>query len=123
MPTVKARRRPVRAATQVVHSPRPGLASQLARAAASPQAKAAYVVLGAAGLAALAVAVIGPKRVNQEILKPLRGAVGDQAERLWGESRDLRRQIAGLFERAGSESGREKLVRNFQSWAGHFRAG
>jgi hypothetical protein len=27
-----------------------------------------------------------------------------------------------LIQRATSEAGREKLVRNFQSWIGHFRA-
>jgi hypothetical protein len=104
------------------HPAPPSLSARIARAAASPAARTAYIVLGSVGLAALAVAVVGPKRINQQVLKPIGGAVGDQAEKLWDESRGLRRQVAGLFERASSPAGREKLVRNFQSWAGHFRA-
>ena len=114
MPAVRSRRPP--------YAARPVLGRRIVLIVTSRQAKTAYVVLGTAGLAALAVAVIGPRRLNREVLKPIRGAVGDQAEKLWGDSRDLRRQIALLFDRAGSPSGREKLIRNFQSWAGHFRA-
>ena len=78
-------------------------------------------MLGTAGLAALAVALIGPKRLEREVIKPLRGAIEPQAEKLWADSRPLREQIAGLFKSA-SPGGRERLVRSFQSWIGHFHA-
>jgi hypothetical protein len=78
-------------------------------------------VLGTAGLAALAVALIGPKRLEREVIRPLRGTLEPQAEKLWADSKPLRDQIAGLFKTA-TPSGRERLVRSFQSWVGHFHA-
>ena len=127
--TTRARRRAVRAVEKVHHPvPRGSLRGTLLRAAASPAAKAAYITIGTVGLTALAVALIGPKRIEREVIKPLRGAIEPQAERaeklaekLWAESRHLRDQIAGMF-RDATPTGREKLVRNFQSWIGHFRA-
>jgi hypothetical protein len=118
--SVRSRRRPVRA---VVHRAvtKPSLTAGLARLAFGPPARAAYVVLGTAGLAALAIALIGPKRLEREVLKPLRGAIEPQAEKLWADSRPLREQIAGLFQSA-TPTGRERLVRSFQSWIGHFHA-
>jgi hypothetical protein len=96
------------------------LSTTLLRAATSRPAKAAYVAVGTVGLAALAVAILGPKRLEQEVLKPLQKAVGPQAEKLWDQSRPVRDQLTGIFRKAGDE--REKLARDFQSWIGHFRA-
>jgi NAD/NADP transhydrogenase alpha subunit len=95
---------------------------KLADAASSPAARAAYVVIGTIGLAALAVAIVGPKRVRREVLEPLRDAVEPHAERAWEETRPLRDQIAALLEHASPE-GRKQLACQFQSWIGHFRAG
>lgn len=121
MPT-RARRRPVRAVAKVHHEgAAPSLLAQASRIVASRQARTALVLLGTAGLAALAVAIIGPRRLEREVIKPLRGALEPQAEKLWSDSRQLRDQIAGLFKRA-TPTGREKLVRSFQSWIGHFHA-
>ena len=97
-----------------------GLSTTLVRAATSRTAKAAYVVVGTMGLAALAVAILGPRRLEQEVLKPLQKAVGPQAEKIWDQAKPVREQLTGLFRRAGDE--REKLARDFQSWIGHFRA-
>ncbi len=119
--SVRSRRRPVRAVTQVHRVTQSSLSGRLLRLAASPAARTAYVVIGTAGLAALAVALIGPRRLEREVLRPLRSAIEPQAEKLWSESRPLRDQIAGVF-RSASPSGRERLVRSFQSWIGHFNA-
>lgn len=119
--SVRSRRRPVRALTQVHRVTQPSLSGRLLRLAASPAARTAYVVIGTAGLAALAIALIGPRRLEREVLRPLRGAIEPQAEKLWSKSRPLRDQIAGVF-RSASPSGRERLVRSFQSWIGHFHA-
>jgi hypothetical protein len=120
--SVHSRRRPVRA-VQRVHraATEPSLSTRLMRLAASPPARAAYVVIGTAGLAALAVALIGPRRLEREVLRPLRRAIEPQAEKLWTDSQPLREQIASLF-RSASPAGRERLVRSFQSWIGHFHA-
>jgi hypothetical protein len=48
--------------------------------------------------------------------------VGDQASQLWADSRSVRAQISGLIDRAQSASSRDRLVQNFQSWIGHFKA-
>ena len=119
---IRSRRRPVRAAALVAKpSSRSSLAASVSRIARSRSARAAYVVLGTAGLAAIAVALVGPKRIEREVLKPLRGAIEPQAEKLWADAKPLREQIAGLFKSA-TPSGRERLVRSFQSWIGHFHA-
>ena len=120
--SVRSRRRPVRAVQQVHRAvTQPSLSGKLLRLALSRPARTAYVVIGTAGLAALAVALIGPQKLERQVLKPLRSAIEPQAERLWAEARPLREQIAGLFQSAGP-SGRERLVRSFQSWIGHFHA-
>jgi hypothetical protein len=94
----------------------------LTRAATSPAAKAAFVTIGSMGLAALAIAMFGPKRFQREILQPAGRAVSDRADQIWADSRSLREQLGSLIDRAGSEAGRDKLVRSFQSWVGHFKA-
>jgi hypothetical protein len=119
---LKTRRRVVRAVEKVHHDvTSPSLMHAMSRIALSRPARMAYVAVGTVGLAALAVALIGPKRIEKEVLQPLRGAIEPQAEKLWADSRPLRQQIAGLFASA-TPSGRERLVRSFQSWIGHFHA-
>ena len=95
--------------------------SSLARMALSRPARTAYYVLGTAGLAALAVALVGPARIQRDVIQPLRGALEPQAEKLWADAKPLRDQIAGVFQSA-TPTGRERLVRSFQSWIGHFHA-
>lgn len=123
MANVRPRRRPVRAVDHLHHNTvaKSSFTQDLLRAAGTRTARTALVLIGTAGLAALAVAIVGPKRLEREVIKPLRGAIEPQAEKLWADSRPLREQIAGLFKDA-TPSGRRKLVRNFQSWIGHFHA-
>ena len=120
--TVRSRRRPVRAVQQVRRNTSPSsLGGNLLRLASTPPARAACAVIGTIGLTAIAVALVGPKRIERDVIKPLRGALEPQAEKLWADSKPLREQIAGLFKSA-TPSGRERLVRSFQSWIGHFHA-
>jgi len=109
-------RRPLRSTAQV-----PVTKSSLSRIALGRPARTVYYVLATAGLTALVVALIGPKRLEREVINPLRGAIEPRAEKLWAESKPLREQIAGLFQSA-TPTGRERLVRSFQSWIGHFHA-
>ena len=118
---IRSRRRPARAAAVTKTSSGSWLAASVSRIALNPPARAAIVAVGTAGLAAIAVALIGPKRIEREVLGPLRGATLPQAEKLWMDSKPLRDQIAGIFKSA-SPMGRERLVRSFQSWIGHFHA-
>jgi hypothetical protein len=120
MANVRSRRRAVRAVEHVSH-PVASAPRKLASLIASPAARTALVLIGTAGLAALAVAIVGPKRIERDVIKPLRDATLPQAEKLWADSRGLRDQIAGLFHSA-TPAGRDKLVKSFQSWIGHFHA-
>lgn len=120
--TLKPRRRAIRAVEKARHSVTiASLLTGAARIALSRPAKIAYIAAGAAGLVAVAVTLIGPKRLEHELLKPLRGAIEPRAEKIWADSRSLREQMARMFQSA-TPAGREKLARNFQSWIGHFRA-
>ena len=101
---------------------RTDLKTQFLRAATSPTAKTTYAVVGTVGLAALAIAILGPRRFQREILKPVQGKVSDQAAQLWNDSKSVRDQIGKLFERASNAASREKLAHNLQSWVGHFKA-
>jgi hypothetical protein len=113
--------KPRRRARSVAQAPatKPSSMGDIGRIALSP--RTVYYVLGTLGLAALAVALIGPSRLERKVFKPLRGAIEPQAEKLWADSQPLREQIAGLFKSAAPGS-RERLVRSFQSWIGHFHA-
>lgn len=122
MATSRSRRRPVKALTQVRRAaPSASLATSLLRLAGSRPARTALTAIGTIGLAALAVAIIGPKRIDREVIRPLRDKIEPQADKLWADSKPLREQIAGLFQSAGP-LGRERLARNLQSWIGHFHA-
>jgi hypothetical protein len=79
-------------------------------------------VIGTVGLIALAVAVVGPRRIERRVYKPVRNAVEPRLEKLWADAGPLRQQIAELLENANPE-GRKRLVTNFQSWIGRFTAG
>jgi len=118
--STRTRRRPVRAVTQV-RRPAQSLSSSLLKLAGSRPARAALATIGTIGLTALAVAFVGPKRIQQDVITPLRGKLEPQAEKLWADSKPVREQIAGMFQSA-SPAGRERLVRSFQSWIGHFHA-
>jgi hypothetical protein len=120
--SVRSRRRAVRAVAPAHHANgSPSLGERLLLLASSPAAKTTFVVIGTVGLAALAVALVGPKRLEKDVIRPLRGAIEPQAEKLWADAKPLRDQIAGLLENA-TPAGRKKPARSFQSWIGHFHA-
>src|SRR3954463_1599157 len=69
---------PARRSTRSVvrHSPsKSSVLDNIGHIAMSRPARTVYYVLGTAGLAALAVALVGPKRLEREVIKPLRGAL------------------------------------------------
>jgi hypothetical protein len=97
------------------------MGTRLLRIAASGPAKMVYIAIGTVGLVALAAAVLGPKRIEHVVLRPLKGAVAPPVEKLWHQAKPLRDQIAGFFDRAGPS--KDHLAHRLQSWVGHFRAG
>lgn len=93
----------------------------LLRLASSPTARSAYVVIGALGLAALAVGIVGAKRVRRRAVDPIGEYLEPHYQVAWDEIGPIREQISALFEKVGPE-GRRRLASHFQSWVGHFRA-
>ena len=57
-----------RSAHPVPHSR--SLSMRVGRAATSPAAKAVYIAVGAVGLAALAIAIFGPRRFQRVVIHP-----------------------------------------------------
>ena len=102
-------------------SPSSSLGTSLIGVATSRPARVFYIVVGTAGLIALTVALVGPKRIERKVYRPLRDAVEPRAEKLWADSRPVREQIAALLENV-SPSGRARLVSSLQSWIGRFTA-
>src|SRR6478609_5016001 len=77
----RTRRRPVRAVTAVRRPAQSrSLATNLLKLAGSRPARAAFATIGTIGLTALAVALVGPKRIQQEVITPLRGKLEPQAD-------------------------------------------
>src|SRR4051812_29489574 len=74
-------------------------------------ARVAYVVLGTAGLIALAFGLVGPRRIER-VYGPVRDALEPPVDKLWAESEPLRQQIGQLLESASPE-GRTRLVATF----------
>lgn len=101
--------------------PNNSLGTSLVNIATSRSARIIYVVAGTAGLIALTVALVGPKRIERRVYRPLREALEPRAERLWADSAPLREQIAALMENVGPRS-RARLVTSLQSWIGRFTA-
>jgi hypothetical protein len=86
----------------------------------SAAVRTALVLAGTAGLVALAVAIVGPKRIRREMIQ-LRDAIEPHAEKAWATARPMRDQIDALFGKASPE-GQKALARSLQSWIGRFRA-
>ena len=101
--------------------PNSSLWASLIGIATGRPARVFYVVVGTAGLIALTVAMVGPKRIERTVYRPLRDAVEPRAEKLWADARPVREQIAALLENV-SPSGRARLVSSLQSWIGRFTA-
>jgi hypothetical protein len=87
----------------------------------NPTTRAIFIVIGTIGLAALAVAMVGPKRVKRETIDPIGDYLEPHYQKAWDNISPIREQMIALFEKVGPE-GRKQLARNLQSWMGHFRA-
>ena len=98
------------------------LRARIWAAAASPAARKTYIVVGAVGLAGIALAIFGPRRFQREVLKPLARTAASESEKLWNDTQSLRQQFRALMGKVADPKGREVMVRDFQSWIGHFRA-
>jgi len=115
----KATARKVRTPAKMV--PRSALDSPLVRTAA--------IAVGIVGLAALAVALAGPRRVRDELLAPmsnatwvpLTAAVTPQAERAWAETRPWRDRLSNILASINTDEVRGLLADRLSHWFDRIR--
>jgi hypothetical protein len=87
------------------------------------------VTVGLVGLAALAVALIGPRRVRDEFVRPISNAtwvpvstaVTSQTERAWAETRPLRDRLGNVLSAINTEEVRNLIAGRLSQWAERFR--
>ncbi len=87
------------------------------------------VVAGVAGLAALGVALFGPRRFQDEVLRPisaatfvpLAAAVAPQADRVWAETRPWRDHVSRVLSSVNTSEVREQLAERLSHWLDRFR--
>ncbi len=116
----KATARKVRAPRKM--APRSALDGPLVRTVA--------IAVGIVGLAALAVALVGPKRVRDELLAPisnatwvpLTAAVTPQAERAWAETRPWRDRLSSILSSVNTEEVRSLVAERLSHWVERFRS-
>ena len=88
-----------------------------------------FVVVGVVGLAALGVALFGPRRFRDEIVRPisaaafvpLAAAVTPQADRVWAETRPWRDRVARVLASINTDEVRERVAEQLKEWVDRFR--
>ena len=88
-----------------------------------------FVVVGVVGLAALGVALFGPRRFRDEIVRPisaatfvpLAAAVTPQADRVWAETRPWRDRVARILASINTDEVRERVAEQLKEWVDRFR--
>ncbi len=88
-----------------------------------------FVVVGVVGLAALGVALFGPRRFRDEVIRPISAAtfvpiaaaVTPQADRVWEETRPWRDRVARILASINTDEVREHLAEQLKDWIDRFR--
>ena len=96
---------------------------------ASHPLRAAFVVVGVVGLAALGVALIGPRRLRDEIIRPISNAtyvpiaaaVAPQADRVWAETQAWRDRVGRILDSINTSEVRELVASRLAQWVERFR--
>jgi len=87
------------------------------------------ITVGVAGLAALAIALVGPRRLRDDFVRPisaaalvpLAAAVSPQADRVWAETRPWRDQVARVLSSVNTEEVRDLIAQRLTQWIDRFR--
>ena len=91
--------------------------------------RAAFVVVGVVGLAALGLSLFGPRRFRDEILRPIGAAtylpvataVAPQADRVWAETRAWRDRFGHVLQSINTEDVRQLVASRLAQWIERFR--
>ncbi len=126
-----AARKPVRAATKVLSR-----GSIPARKKTAPRSlfdaipvRTIAVVIGVAGLAALGVALFGPRRFRDDYVRPisaatlvpLAAAVAPQADKVWAETRPWRDHVARVLSSINTDEVRDLIAHRLAKWVDRLR--
>ncbi len=87
------------------------------------------IVVGVAGLAALGVALFGPRRFRDEFVRPisaatlvpLSAAVGPQADKVWAETRPWRNHVAHVLSSINTGEVRDLIAERLSQWVDRVR--
>jgi hypothetical protein len=88
-----------------------------------------FVVVGTLGLAAIGIALFGPRRFRDEVIRPigaatyvpLTAAVAPQADRVWEETRAWRDRVGRILESINTEEVRDLVAGRLSHWINRFR--
>jgi hypothetical protein len=88
-----------------------------------------FVVAGVVGLASLGVALLGPRRFRDEVVRPisaatlipLAAAVAPQADRVWAETRPWRDRVGRILASINTDEVRERVAEQLKDWIDRFR--
>ena len=88
-----------------------------------------FVAAGVIGLAALGIALFGPRRFRDEIIKPigavtyapLAAAMAPQAEHAWAETRAWRDRVGRILESINTADVRDQVAARLANWIERFR--
>jgi len=126
-----AARKPVKATTRILSR-----GSVPSRKKAAPKSlfealpvRTIAVIVGVAGLAALGVALLGPRRFRDDFVRPisaatlvpLAAAVAPQADKVWAETRPWRDQVARVLSSINTEDVRDLIAQRLTQWVDRFR--
>jgi hypothetical protein len=95
----------------------------------TPAFYAVVAATGVVGLAALGLAVLGPRRFRDEVLEPINritfepllAAATPPAERAWDETRPWRDHVARLFHSINTDEVRTALAERLTAWVQRLR--
>ena len=91
--------------------------------------RTAFVVVGVVGLAALGVALLGPRRLRDDVIRPISSAtyvqiaaaVAPQADRVWAETRAWRDRVGRILESINTAEVRDLVAGRLAQWIERFR--
>ncbi|HJW40432.1 MAG TPA: hypothetical protein VJ476_04285 [Rhizomicrobium sp.] len=87
------------------------------------------VMVGVAGLAALVVSLLGPRRLRDDFVRPisaatlmpLAAAVGPQADQVWAQTRPWRDRVGRILSSINTDEVRDLIAERLSNWVDRIR--